>query len=93
MDLPPVLTGLLKYGVASAIAVYLVYFVSTGIGVDIKAVRVLLEQHVIATVSLQRSMESDERWHATMVDVMRQMCVNSAKNYGERAACFQAGVK
>jgi hypothetical protein len=93
MDLPPVMTGLLKYGVASAIAVYLVYTLTTGIGHDVRVSTELLQRHVDATASLQRTIEADERWHATMVDVMRQLCVNSAKTYQERAACFQAGIR
>lgn len=87
------LTTLAKYGGYAVFAGYLIYVLTQGIGRDVRDVRDAMQVHAAATVELKRSMETDERWHATMVDVMRQLCINSAKTYGERAACFQAGVK
>ena len=85
--------ALAKYGASAIFAGYLIYVLTQGIGRDVREVRDAMQIHAAATLELKRSMETDERWHATMVDVMRQLCVNSAKSYAERSACFSAGVK
>lgn len=98
--LPPVLTSLLKYGISGAIAVYLVYVLSAQMDRNMRDIITaerlsaeLMQRHIESSASWQRAMEDDARWHATMADIMRQLCVNGAKNYQERAACFQAGVR
>lgn len=91
-SVPPVLTAIVKYGVPAAIAIWLVYFLTAGIGAEIHTQTELLQAHIAASTSVQRTLEQDERWHATMVDIMRQLCVNSAKtDQVARNACWQAG--
>lgn len=87
------LRTLTKYGGYAVFAGYLIYVLTQGIGRDVRDVRDTLREHAIATATIAREVEQDERWHATMVDVMRQLCVNSAKSTSERSACFQAGVR
>ena len=87
------LRTLAKYGGYAVFAGYLIYTLTTDIGRKVGDVRDLMQAHASATISLQHTIEQDERWHATMTDVMRQLCVNSARTYQERTACFTAGVK
>ena len=85
------LSATLKFGLAPAICLYLVWALTTGIGQEVRANHDILSSHVEATVRLQQALDRQEYLLQALVDLARQQCVNSAKTSMERNACFLPG--
>jgi len=76
----PLVKLVLQVGVPSGIAVYLVYMLAGSIVAETRSTHELLRQHVEATAS-QQAMQR------TIVDLLRQMCVNSAQSDEAKQTC------
>lgn len=60
-----------KYGLATFLAVYLVWQLSTGVSGKIEKIQVSLNEHISETAYY-----------------LRQICINSAQDETQRAACL-----
>jgi hypothetical protein len=86
-------TLLERYGVPSAIALFLVWFMTTRIQNDMKDMSLELRGHATISASTASRLESftqDSRAESrSMISLLRQVCVNTAKTDEQRRECVR----
>lgn len=76
------LTTIYKFGVPSAIAIYLVYLLGTKVNDNLININRTLEAHV---VDMQRNIDQNQKIYY----LLQTICVNSAKTNYDRNQCFK----
>lgn len=90
--------GLLKYGIATPIALWLLYVGGNQLLAEVHQNTVevhnntsVLVQHAEATIRVEQALVRVERRQERIEAVNRQQCVNAAKNYAQWQECWNAG--
>ena len=81
-NIPWWVNAVYKVGVPTAIACYLVWFLTTRIQSNLEAIQGNL------TIHTQQSIQSQEH-NKQVLQLLRVICAEGAKNVVERNACFQ----
>lgn len=76
------------FGVPAAIAVFLVYFVTTRIDNGLDVIQVGLESHKAESRELIKTDAEIKLQMQYMTQILLNICVNTAKIQSERNACF-----
>lgn len=94
-DIVHFLAGVGKYGILPAIALFLIWQMSSAVATKLDLTYEVTRQHnASAANSADRIQDSQfrmERMQGVLIDLARQTCVNAAKDYLQRQACFTAG--
>lgn len=85
---------LYKFGVPSAIAIYLVWFMSNTVAPGVKAIEIKLDQHIemnrAAAEQTQNLLRRQEAQQDIVIDLLKQTCVQNGKSSEDRRACYDA---
>lgn len=85
---------LYKFGVPSAIAIYLVWFMSNTIAPGVHAIEAKLDQHIemnrSAAEATQTALKRQEAQQDIIIDLLKQTCVQNGKSSDDRRACYDA---
>lgn len=76
-----------KIGVPSAIAIYLVYVLTNNLSAEIKDVRDKVDTHTTQAAEMMRQYEQVRIQSDRQLYVMQRICINSAKTQQERNEC------
>ena len=94
--MPPWLAAILRLGAVSAIALFLVWRLTTGIEDRLKGVETSLDLHMRIeveqsgeTAKMIEMIQEHRRDVAEMRQQVRQGCMNAARNDEQRAACLE----
>lgn len=96
ISMPPWLAAILRLGAVSAIALFLVWRLTTGIEDRLKGVETSLDLHMRIEVEqsgesakLIEMIQEHRRDVSEIRQEVRQTCMNTARNDEQRAACLQ----
>jgi hypothetical protein len=71
-----------KFGVPTAIAVYLVWFLAQKVQLNLEAVQTSLVHHI-------QTQEQNNKYSEKSLQILRVICAQGARNVTERNACFE----
>lgn len=90
-DVTSVLSAVAKYGLPTALVCYLVYIGVNQMVGDIRLNRELMQAHIEASTRIEHSLSRSEERQDRIEGILRQSCVNQAKDRGQQQACWNAG--
>lgn len=89
------MTGLLtwaaKFGLPAVLLCWVLYMGVTDLLAQVRSNTAILQQHVEASGRIESSLARSERRQERIESVLRQSCVNAARDYNQRQACWGAG--
>ncbi|SRR6187399_1041206 len=91
VDVTSILSATAKYGLPTVVACWLLWVGVTQLVTDVRENRLLMQAHMEATQRIEQSIGRAEQGQIRIERVLRQSCVNAAKDYGERQSCWSAG--
>jgi hypothetical protein len=87
------LTIILQHGVAAAVALFLVYWMSARLTNQLDSLEVKVDQHIGKTALAARTMtafaDTQAQQTREMLNVMRQLCINTSKTGWQLKECVQ----
>ena len=84
VHIPSWLKATAVLGAPTIISLYLTWWITGQVSVELRAMGDLLRPHVVMGESVTRTLE-------TIVEIQRIQCVNAASTPEERRACLRAG--
>ncbi len=91
VDVTSILSATAKYGLPTVVACWLLWVGVTQLVTDVRENRILMQQHMEATQRIEQSINRAEASQGRIERVLRQSCVNVAKDYLQRQSCWSAG--
>jgi hypothetical protein len=86
-------TLILQHGVAAAVALFLVYWMSARLTRQLESIEVKVDTHVeqaaIAGKSMTAFADTQRETTREMLSILRQMCINTSKTDTQRKECVQ----
>lgn len=88
MPFSSVFKGIYTFGVPAAIAIFLVYFVTSRVDQSLDMMQKNLDSHVSESNQLIETDEQIKFQLQSVTQILLSICVNTAKSSNERNACF-----
>lgn len=82
------LAAIVKVGVPSAIAIYLVYVIATSLSAEVRYLREEFVRHSTQSTDLVRQYEQVRIQSDRQVYILQRICINSAKSDEQKEDCI-----
>jgi len=90
-DVTALLTWAAKFGVPAALLCWVLYLGVNDLLAQVRSNTAMMQQHIEASGRIESSLGRSERRQERIESVLRQSCVNAARDYSQRQACWDAG--
>lgn len=88
MTFSGVLKVLYTFGVPAGIALFLVYFITSSVDNNLRAIQADLAQHKVEALEMKQYNLELRLEMANMTLILQNICANTARNQPDRNACF-----
>lgn len=88
MTFSGILKVLYTFGVPAGIALFLVYFITSSVDNNLKAIQADLAQHKIESQEMRQNNLELRVEMSNMTLILQNICANTARNQADRNACF-----
>ena len=79
---------IVELGILPFLALYLIWNATERGQKQLDSISVQLQQHNIAMEELKGTAERQTNQNELLIDISRQLCINSGRTYEDRSACW-----
>lgn len=92
-EMTQLLSAIAKYGLPSVLVCWFAWFLMNSLLNDVRQNREMLQSHIEAGTRIEQSLQRSEARQDRIEGILRQSCVNAARDRAQQQACWAAGYK